>query len=92
MPRVRVRAVHRNRRGLRKIVKVTCETAAAISLHVREVSDRPVNLTGHVTPRPRALCGAEVWWDRKLGPEHATCRDCRRLVDGADRLLRRMGP
>jgi hypothetical protein len=58
---------------------VTCETVAAIVLHVRRVTDIPVRLTGHSTPRPRALCGRPVDWDtqRPVAIGHITCRDCK---------------
>lgn len=67
---------------------VTCETVAAIVLHVRRVTDVPVRLGGHTAPRPLALCGSPVDWDTQIpvasvtAPSDATravrpCRGCR---------------
>jgi hypothetical protein len=56
---------------------VTCETVAAIVLHVRRVVDRGFRPSGHVTPRPLALCGSPVDWDTKQPVESTSCHSCR---------------
>lgn len=58
---------------------VTCETIAAIVLHVRRITDRGVKLGGHVDPKPQALCGRYVDWDtqRPVIAECITCRNCK---------------
>lgn len=58
---------------------VTCETVAAIVLHVRRVTDTPVRLSGHSGMRPLALCGSAIDWDTEIpvSAENATCRGCR---------------
>jgi hypothetical protein len=54
---------------------VTCETTAAISLHIREVGETPINYSGFAQ-RPTALCGAIVAWDTKISLNYSTCSTC----------------
>lgn len=55
---------------------VTCESVAAIVVHIREIVERGINIHGHARPRPKALCGAEVAWDTRIPLAGATCRKC----------------
>lgn len=66
---------------------VVCETVAAITTHLRRVTDEwPLNYSGHVRyldgqpRRPRALCNAEISWDTKLPISSTRCRTCRSKV------------
>lgn len=62
-------------------VLVICETVAAITLHLREVTtDSPIKLGGH-WPRPLALCGAEVSWDTQIPVSSVRCRGCIKVMD-----------
>lgn len=66
---------------------VCCETSAAITIHIREVTETsPIKLGGH-WPRPSALCSAAVSWDITTPLEAARCRRCidthRNLMLGA---------
>ena len=54
---------------------VTCETVAAIVLHIRIVGPEGVRRAGF-SERPKSLCGAKVSWDTGIMPGLATCRDC----------------
>lgn len=55
---------------------VVCESVVAIVTHVRSVDPKtPINLSGH-SPRPLALCGAQVAWDTRLPLAAATCKKC----------------
>jgi hypothetical protein len=77
---------------------VTCETVAAIVLHVRRVTAAaPIPLGGHTAPRPRALCGAPVDWDTQIPVASIAaepddnravrpCRTCRAQLAREDRL------
>lgn len=58
---------------------VTCESVAAIVLHVREVGTTPISYSGFAQ-RPRALCETKVAWDTKISVELASCRTCRALA------------
>lgn len=64
------------RRSSTAFRKTTCETIAAVVLHIRRVGDRPVHLGGHVTPKPFALCGSPVGWDCQSPISAATCVRC----------------
>lgn len=60
---------------------VTCETSAAIVVHIREIGETPIKLGGH-WPKPKALCDAEISWDMqtvatKFLMANATCSICR---------------
>jgi hypothetical protein len=55
---------------------VTCETSAAIALHLRDADGWPVNLEGHRHPRPSALCGVAISWDTRSPIMTATCNAC----------------
>jgi len=55
---------------------VTCESTAAIVVHIRRIGDRGINIHGHTHPRPEALCGAKVAWDTRIPLAGATCRRC----------------
>lgn len=55
---------------------VVCESAVAITTHLRDVADKAISLSGH-WPRPRALCGAEIAWDTRIPVSVARCRTCR---------------
>jgi hypothetical protein len=59
---------------------VTCETVAAVVVHVRRIVDREVHLGGHIAPRPLALCGMPADWDTMLPVSAASCRRCRALL------------
>lgn len=59
----------------------TCETTAAITLHVRVVGDRPFNPSGHTTPRPRALCGVNIAWDTQIDLGGVRCRSCLQALE-----------
>ncbi len=61
---------------------VTCETVAAIVVHIRRASDAPVRLNGHTSPRPTSLCGMEVAWDTQIPVSSATCRKCIAAIRG----------
>lgn len=62
---------------------VICETAAAITLHLREVTTAsPIKLSGH-WPRPLALCGAEISWDTRIPITSVRCRGCIAARDAA---------
>lgn len=55
---------------------ITCESTAAITLHVRIVlGTTPANYSGH-SPRIKALCGGVVAWDTKLPIGAARCTKC----------------
>lgn len=55
---------------------VVCETVAAITTHLREVSDEyPIKLGGH-SNKPKALCGREINWDTRLPISSARCTKC----------------
>lgn len=54
---------------------ITCESVAAITLHLRDASTIPPNYSGH-HPRPKALCGSEIAWDTKIPASMARCRAC----------------
>ena len=57
---------------------VVCETPAAITTHLRIVTDyAPIRLSGHPGPRPHSLCGLAVAWGTKSPPSSAGCRACR---------------
>lgn len=56
---------------------VVSETYPHYSYHLREVSDTPVNLGGHVT-KPLSLCGRLLAWDTQIPV--ATFHDCARCV------------
>lgn len=60
---------------------VTCETVAAIVLHVRRIADRGVRLSGHVSPRPLALCGEPVYWDTQRPVAAVSCRRCKAALE-----------
>lgn len=63
---------------------VVCETVAAITTHLREVTpETPLNYGGH-HPRPKALCGAEIAWDTKLPLTDTRCRGCIQARQGRD--------
>ena len=55
---------------------VTCESVAAIIVHLRDEAVAPIRLSGHSFPRPRALCDAEIAWDTKLPVDAASCGTC----------------
>lgn len=63
---------------------VTCETVAAIVVHVRRLGPgiAPVRLSGHSSPRPFALCGSPVDWDTQnpVNDRTVTCRSCRKAA------------
>lgn len=60
---------------------VTCESTAAITLHLRSTREIPVSLSGFAT-RPRALCGAEVAWDTRIQVSAASCCKCLEVERG----------
>lgn len=54
----------------------TCETTAAITVHLRDMGeDEPLHLSGFVT-RPVALCGALIAWDTLIPVDGARCSEC----------------
>lgn len=55
---------------------VTCETVAALVLHARRIANHSVQLGGHDTPRPLALCGAPIYWDTQRPVSDVHCRLC----------------
>lgn len=55
---------------------VVCESVAAVTTHLRDMSTVPFNPSGRY-PRPRSLCGAEVAWDTRIPVSNARCRTCR---------------
>lgn len=56
---------------------VVCESVAAITTHLREVTDAtPIRLSGHAPPRPPSLCGIDIAWDTKLPLGAARCAAC----------------
>jgi len=68
---------------------VACESTVAVVLHARLVTpEMPVRLGGHVSPRPRALCDTEVWWDtqRPVTNRTITCRSCRVAIGWSERM------
>ena len=58
---------------------ITCESTAAISLHLRKISEAKISYSGH-SPRPKALCGREVAWDTRIVVTLASCTDCRQIA------------
>lgn len=57
----------------------TCETLAAIVIHIRAISTIPVSLFGYKVrsgARPKALCDARVAWDTQIPVASATCARC----------------
>ncbi len=58
---------------------ITCESVAAITLHLRDASIVPPNYGGH-HPRPKALCESEVAWDTRISPESARCSACLKIA------------
>ncbi len=55
---------------------VICETVAAITPHLREVTTtHPIRLGGH-SDKPKALCGREINWDTELPLSAARCSKC----------------
>ena len=58
------------------MIFVTCESVAAIIVHLRDAAFVPIRLSGHSFPRPRALCDAEIAWDTRLPVSAASCRTC----------------
>lgn len=54
---------------------VTCESTAAITVHIRKVGNVPVSLSGF-TSRPQALCTAVVAWDCQIPTAGAGCWAC----------------
>ena len=55
----------------------TCESTAAILLHVRDVTDlTTIRLGGHAHPRPLTLCGTEAAWDMRSDLKWTTCKAC----------------
>lgn len=67
-----------------------CESTAAIVVHARLVSEKyPVRPTGH-SNRPKALCSAEIAWDREcpVSENTITCRTCR-VALGYPEMMRR---
>ena len=72
-----------------------CETTAAITLHLRDATEKPPKYGGHALPRPQAFCGSDIAWDTHiplagfLKSVDGTCRFCRTLyaarVTGGDR-------
>lgn len=62
---------------------VACETYPGYSHHIRRVGDRPVHLGGHVSPKPKALCGREVAWDTRIPVATVECRSCQQRLGAA---------
>lgn len=58
---------------------IVCESIAAVTTHLREVTDIAPNYGGHVK-RPKALCGAEIAWDTRLPVGAARCLACMRAA------------
>ncbi len=56
---------------------ISCESVAAIVVHIRIVGSVEPNYSGHSPYRPPTLCGAEAAWDTKSSVKYATCRSCR---------------
>lgn len=54
---------------------VTCESTAAITVHIRKVGNVPVSLGGF-TSRPKALCDTVVAWDCRGPVTEARCWAC----------------
>jgi hypothetical protein len=54
---------------------VTCESVAAVTLHIRETTDTPVNYSGFAR-RPKALCDAVIAWDTQIPVSAARCMPC----------------
>jgi hypothetical protein len=63
---------------------VTCETVAAIVVHVRRLGpgSPPIRLSGHTSPRPFAMCGSPIDWDTQIPATeaHVSCRSCRKAI------------
>lgn len=59
---------------------VVCETVAAISTHLRDVGEVPINYGGHMLPRPKALCKAQIAWDTRLPISATRCTVCLRVL------------
>lgn len=56
---------------------IVCSTVAAITTHLREVTnEHPLSLSGH-HPQPLSLCGMNIAWDTKLPISSARCNICR---------------
>ena len=58
----------------------TCESSAAITIHLRDLVLVPANYQGHPRPGPEALCGSEIAWDTKSPIQFARCNACRKLA------------
>lgn len=55
---------------------VICETTAAITLHLREVTqESPVMLSGS-NGKTFTLCGAKSGWDTQIPLGNERCRKC----------------
>jgi hypothetical protein len=67
---------------------VTCETIAAIVIHVRRIGDRPIRLSGH-SDKPTTLCGRLADWDTLIpvSPAAVSCRRCRVVLGWPERIV-----
>lgn len=69
-----------------------CETTAAITTHLRVVTDRhPIRLSGH-SDRPLSLCGMTIAWDTRRPVSVVGCRECLAVHDGVTRTEGRLIP
>ena len=56
---------------------ISCESVAAVVLHLRVLAEAPVSYSGHPWNEVKALCTSVVAWDMKIPVSYATCRVCR---------------
>lgn len=54
----------------------TCETTAAIVVHIRELAEGEKQNFGGNSGVEKTLCGMQVGWDLKLDLHHASCLGC----------------
>lgn len=65
---------------------ITCETMAAIVVHIRNLTETGPHYGGGADTH--ALCGAPVKWDMKIPVSAATCKGCLRILKGCLRILK----
>lgn len=63
-----------------------CETTAAITIHVRDVTEIPPNFGGHAK-RPLSLCGMPIAWDLRSPLRNVRCIDCQRKMLELERQM-----
>jgi len=62
---------------------LTCETFAALVIHLRNAGDGTAYYNG-VPPGTVSLCGATIGWDVKSELDEATCTVCRSVQNRND--------